>query len=127
MRYSIILVILLALVGCKSGCNEVKSQKNIVNITLENVSTNALAWVKLNWEGPYVPGGILSPGISSTAISVNWPNLPDAKITFIDRITRKPYEIKVSFVSINERMKSGRYHDVKIQILDFDKANVELN
>jgi hypothetical protein len=96
----------------------------LVDIILANASTNALVGAEIIWNGPYVPGGILSPGISSTAVSVKWPNLPNAKIIFIDRQTRKPYNIEISFASINERILSGKCRQVTIRILDYDKAEV---
>jgi hypothetical protein len=106
------------------GCNNDQPKNKLVNITLRNSSSNALDWVKLDWKGSYVPGGILSPGIGSTAVSVEWPVVSNAKITFVDGKTRKPYGLEVSFASINEQVRTGRCHQVTIRILDYDKAEV---
>jgi hypothetical protein len=95
-----------------------------VDVSLVNNSTNALDWVKLNWQGPYVPGGILSPGTSSTAMAVEWPDLPSAKLTFIDKRTRAPYEIEISLRQITQDVRSGKGHRVVIRILSYDKAEV---
>ncbi|MDB6109273.1 MAG: hypothetical protein JWR69_1023 [Pedosphaera sp.] len=115
------LVCLMSLTGCGTRTN-----KMVVDLTLKNSSTNALNGVELHWKkkGPYVPGGILDPGTSSSALNVTWPGLPDAKLTFVDYKTRKPYEIGVSFSAANEQVRAGRCHEVIIQILGYDKADV---
>jgi hypothetical protein len=124
MRYIIALFFLFTAFGCSMGCRVFQSNEKTVNITLANASTNELVGVQIVWHGPYVPGGILSPGISKTTVSAKWPNLPNAKIDFIDRHTRKPYSIEVSFASVNDRILSGKCHQVTIRILDYDKADV---
>jgi hypothetical protein len=96
----------------------------IVDITLRNTSSNVLDWVKLDWIGPDVGGGILPQGIGKTAVSVEWPNVSGAKLTFVDDKTRKPYNLEVSFSSVNEQVRSGRCRHVTIRILDYDKADV---
>jgi hypothetical protein len=106
-----------------AGCNSNKSKPAILDISLKNCSSNALDWVELKWAGPYVPGGILSPGISSTAVGVQWPNVPSGTIHFVDERTRKPYNIDVSFSIVNERLQSEKHHDVTIRILNYEKAD----
>src|SRR6185312_8834309 len=100
MRHKLVLFLSLALFACSVGCEGIRPKKAIVDITLKNASTHDLAWVEIDWKGPLVPGGIMSPGVSKTAVSVEWPNLPGAKISFIDRQTRKPYSVEVSFASV---------------------------
>jgi hypothetical protein len=111
---------LLSVIGCK------KIHSNHANVasTITNSSTNLLDWVDVEWNGPSMAAGILSPGISKTIINFAWPFQPDAKITFIDRITRKPYSIAVSFESANEQIISGKCHEVTIRILSYEKADV---
>jgi len=125
MRYITSLLTILAIVGFGVGCKEVQPRKLPVDITLKNASTHDLAWVEFIWKGPSVPGGVMSPGVSTTSVSAEWPNLPGAKINFIDRQTRKPYSMEVSLASVNERVLSGECHDVVILILDYDKAEVD--
>lgn len=107
------------------GCKEIDSRNNTVDITLKNASTHDLAWVELVWKGPSVPGGLMAPGVSTTSVSVNWPNIPKAKINFIDRQTRKPYSIEVSFVSVHDLVASRKCRHVMIQILDYEKTEVK--
>jgi hypothetical protein len=121
MRLSII-VLLAAILAI--GCAKTQPKMTIVNITMSNNSSNALDWVKLDWAGPDVGGGIMSPGVWKTSVSVEWPAVSTAKITFVDDKTRKPYSLEVSFASINERVRTGRCHHVTIRILDYDKADV---
>jgi hypothetical protein len=96
----------------------------IVDISLLNASSNALDWVELVWVGPRVPGGILLPGISATALEVEWPDLGSAKITFVDRDTRKPYAVEVSLKAINEQVRAGKCRDVTIRIKGYSEADV---
>jgi hypothetical protein len=118
------LIFLLALLVGPAGCESKQPKTTTVDIELSNNSINALDQVELVWQGPYVPGGILSPGISSTALGVEWPNLASAKLTFIDKTTRTPYTIELSFPEINQKALSGKCHDVTIRILSYDKAEV---
>ena len=119
-RYIIILLAVLAV----TGCNELRTQHATVMVTITNSSTNNLDWVDVEWSGPYMAAGVLPPGISKTIGGLPWPNLPSAKITFIDEITRKPYVIDVSFASVNEQKQSGKCHHVTIRILSYHKAEV---
>ena len=119
-RYVIILLVVLAV----TGCNELRTQHTTVTVTITNSSTNTLDWVDVEWKGPYMAQGILSPGISKGILDLEWPFLPDAKITFIDEITRNHYSIPISFESANERIKSGKCREVIIRILSYEKAEV---
>jgi len=121
MRAFILCLTLLVVV---TGCPEKQEKSMTVDITLRNCFSNALDWVELKWNGPYVPGGILSPGIESTTVGAEWTNISSAKLTFVDKTTRKPYSIDLSFPQINERVLSGKCHDIEIRILSYDKADV---
>ena len=117
-------IILLLLIAAAVGCQEKGLKSMIVDITLSNNSTNTLDWVTLNWQGPEVPGGILSPGITSTAIDVEWPNLTSATLNFVDKKTRQPYAIELSLAEVNKLVVSGKCHSILIRILSYDKAEV---
>lgn len=97
---------------------------SVVNVSLLNASTNALDWVQLKWQGPDVPGGILSPGISATALGVEWPNSPSAKLSFVDDKTRKRYNIAVPLTTANGQISAGGIQHVIFRILAYDKAVV---
>lgn len=114
----------MTLAGCSSGCKGTQNREMIVQATITNASTNVLDWVDVEWEGPSMAAGILSPGISKTILDFHWPNLPKAKVTFIDKKTRKPYSINVSFESVNKKIQSGECHRVTIRILSYEKAEV---
>ncbi len=125
MRLTLTLLLLLAVVGCNmTGCQGVRPKISVVNISLKNSFTNDLDWVQLDWSGPHVPGGIIPPGVSKTAVGVSWPNLPSAKLTFVDDKTRQRYNIGVSFVVVNAQVRTGKCKNVTIRILSYDKADV---
>jgi hypothetical protein len=119
MRIAIILSLLLVAVGCHA----VRSKHTRIDLTLRNVSTNELNWVRLEWAGPYVPGEVMPPGVEKTALDVTWPNLPSAKITFVDAKTRKPYNLDIPLTSVNDQVRTGKCHHVIFQILSYDKAD----
>ncbi len=96
----------------------------MVTITLLNASTHALDQVHVKWEGPRLVGGILSPGIGSTAVDAPWFDADRAIITFVDDLTRKPYQIAVTFVELNKLALVGQCEYVTFRILDYDKAEV---
>lgn len=104
-----------------AGRNE---QAPVVDISLKNNSSKDLDWVELEWSGPGVPGGVIGPGISKTSIGVEWPNLPSATVSFVDRKTRKPYRIELSLTGSNAQIRQGKCRHVIIQILDYDRADV---
>ena len=116
--------ILLAVILAVTGCGKAQPKRPVLNITLRNSSSNALDWVEFDWAGPDVGAGILSPGIGKTALDVKWPNIPSGKLTFVDDKTRKPYSLEVPLTAANEQVRSGRFHQVIIRILDYDKADV---
>jgi hypothetical protein len=130
MRVVLTLVAIVTLLGCDkakqpSAKDGPPQQHRItVNISLKNSSTNALDWVELQWKGPDVPGGVLPPGISATAIGVPWPNVPNAQLTFIDKILRTPYTIDLSLTNANERIRTESIDHVTFRILSFEKADV---
>lgn len=95
-----------------------------VNATIENASTYDLTWVKVDWADASLNEGVLSRGIGKTDLHFRWPDLPDAKLTFIDEHTRKPYSIELSLVDAYEKIQSGAYRNVTIRILSYEKAEV---
>ena len=118
-RYALLVVLVLF---CSFGCQS-KNPVRTVNITLRNDSTNDLDWVKLEWNGPGVPGGILSRGIGSTSVGVEWISVETAKLTFVDDKTREPYSIQVSLSEINKEVLSGKCNHVTIRILSYSNAD----
>ena len=124
MRYTIVLLMMIAMAGCNSGCNGVQLQKTAVNITFTNASTNDLDWVRLKWDGPYAAAGILLQGNSKGVIDLQWPYLSAATLTFIDDKTRQRYNIEISFAEANQKIHLGKCHLVTIRILSYDKVEV---
>ncbi len=129
MRAAFILLATVALLGCDNTHSDTKGDppqqdRITVNISLQNASTNDLDWVELKWSGPDVPGGILPPGISATAIGVEWPNVSNAQLTFIDKKLRTPYTIELSMTNANEQIRSESIKHVTFRILSYDKAVV---
>jgi len=107
-----------------AGCAAEHKHHVLVNVTLRNDSTNALSGVKLKWDGPYIPGGVLSPGVSKTAVSAEWPNISTGELTFIDPETEHPYAIQLSFPEVNEKVMSEKFSEVEFRILSYEKAEV---
>ena len=119
--------IISLLVLLSIGCNRIgrpATQAAIVDLSLKNSSDKDLDWVELQWSGPGVPGGILGAGIAKTAVGVEWPNLPRAKLTFVDHKTRQPYTIDLVFTAVDDQIRQGNCRNVTIRILDYDKADV---
>lgn len=119
-KYILLLALLAAVVGCRNRSAKLMT----VDITILNNSTNRLDWVELKWEGPEVPGGILSTGISKTTIEAEWNNWTNASIAFVDAETRTPYEIHLSFPGVNAKVRSGQCNEVLIRILSYSAAEV---
>ena len=121
MRFFLVcLVLILAMAGCQSK----RSTAMSVNIALYNNSTNALDQVELSWEGPHVSAGILSPGISSVTLDVEWPNVASAKLNFIDAETHQPYSIELSLSEVKKQISLGKCGTVVVRISSYDKAEV---
>ena len=96
----------------------------IVDISVRNKSGVDLDWVELEWKGPKVPVGALPKEGVAISVSADWPNLSNAKLSFVDRQTRKPYDVAVSFSQVNEQVRSGKCHQITFRILSYDKADV---
>jgi hypothetical protein len=122
VRLSIVFYTIIAL----AGCSQPSPRMAIVNIALHNSSSNRLDWVELKWAGPgpEVPGGILVVGANAETLDAEWPNVPSAKLRIVDDKTRQTYNVEVSLVSMNERIRSGTCHDVTFDILSYTNVNV---
>ena len=126
MRTAIALFAFAAVLGCGKNAHQTENQTPskqpvIVNVSIENASSNALNGVKLDWQGPDVSAGILSPGIVKTDVSIPWPSAPSAKIRCIDYKTRKPYTIDVSLSIVNEQVDAGGIQHVTFRILVYGR------
>jgi hypothetical protein len=124
------LALAVLLVGCTKAKNEPakrdvplrKDQPVKVDISLRNDSAVALDWVTLDWTGPDVPGGILSPGIWKMTVGADWQPTTNAVLTFVDDATRKPYRINLTLAAVDEQIRAGRCRNVVISIMSFEKA-----
>ena len=96
----------------------------VVQASIENRSPHDLDWVSMEWPGPYYAAGVLPKDISKTLLDMRWPCIASGTLTFVDAKTRVPYRIALSFVSINEAIRSGKSRVVTVRILDYDKAEV---
>ena len=94
-----------------------------VDISLLNASSNALDLVELDWKGPDVPGGIMRPGISKTALGVEWPDADTAKVTFVDRETQKPYTVEIPLKAINDQVRTGKCRDITLRIKSYTEGD----
>jgi hypothetical protein len=128
MRAASLLMALLLVVSCDkskhNGSRPPTPQASIVNVALLNATTNELNWVELAWQGPDVPGGILPPGTSATALSVPWPTTTNATLSFIDYKSKKPYKMEIPLSAANEKVSAGGVQTVTFRILSYEKADV---
>ena len=114
---SCLLASLSVLVSCGSHHDTLR-----LDISLRNDTATPLDWVELKWDGPYVPGGILSPGIVSTSVDVSPPKSDVATITFVEKTSRKQHKITLD-VSGFKSLHSGKY-DAVLAITSLDGANL---
>ena len=115
-----VLVALALLWGCRA-----KDMGTItVNVGIRNSSSNSLDWVEMMWKGPDISSGILTTGVEKTVLDAEWSFPTNATLTFVDKITRKPYSIEVPVNRANEQIRSGKCHDVVIEVLSY--SNVEV-
>ena len=94
----------------------------MVRISIVNSTARDLDWVRLDWDGPFVPGGVMSKGISKTAVDVALPLGETAKLMFVDDETRVPFEIEFSLDALKVLPSSIR--EVEIQILDHESVEM---
>lgn len=133
MRFIFALIAMMSLLGCDHDGQQTEPIQKagaqggtpaIVNVSLFNSSSNALDWVKLKWDGPDISGGIIPAGISKTDMSVKWPYVENATITFVDDKTRARFNIEVSLLEANQKIRLGGVREVTFRILAYDKATV---
>ena len=113
---------LIVLTGCSEGIKRQTMKATTINVVVQNSSTNA-CWVKIDWEGPDVPVGILSVGMAATTVGYEWPYLPSAKIALVDDKTRQRYNTDVSFAAVNGKLKTGMFHQVTIRIMNYNEVS----
>ncbi len=106
---------------CASCSGRSKAQASL-NISLRNDTAVALDWVELVWDGPQVPGGILSPGISSTALDCPAPSSDTAKVKFVEKESRKPHSIELN-VAVLKALSAGK-HEVVLSITALEQGRV---
>ena len=114
--------LLWALVVLCSSCGAPPKARTSLDISLRNDTGVALDWVKLAWDGPYVPGGILSPAVSKTAVGCPPPSSETAEVSFVEDQGRKPHSIKLNVAALKE-LPAGK-HGVVISITSLDRARV---
>lgn len=129
MRLAIIAIALMSVLGCgsKKQPTDKPGAPNapaVLNIAMENASTNSLNAVEIEWKGPNVSGGIVMAGTAATILDVEWPSVPSATLSFIDYKTRTPYKIAISLAAANEQVNAGGIQKVTFRILSYDKAVV---
>jgi hypothetical protein len=61
-----------------------------------------------------VPGGILSPTVSSTALDCPAPSSDTAKVNFVEKESRKPHSIELNVARL-KALSAGK-HEVVLSI-----------
>jgi hypothetical protein len=120
MRAFVFLIIWL-LVSC-SGSRHERLQ---LSISLRNDTAVSLDWLEIQWDGPDVPGGIMSPGNEKMADDVQPPKSDVATISFVEKASRKPHTIKLD-VSRIKALRSGK-HDVVLAVTSLNEAKLFIN
>ena len=126
MRVSVFLISWLlvssvTLVSCSGG----KHERLQLSISLRNDTVVSLDWMEIKWDGPDVPGGIMSPGNEKMADDVQPPKSDVATISFVEQTSRKPHTIKLD-VSRIKALRSGE-HYVVLAVTSLDEAKVFIN
>jgi len=125
MRASYILLSCLLVASCLwTSCSSPRETLHL-NVSLRNDTTIPLDWVKLQWDGPFVPGGILSPGTEKTSVGVLAPKSDFATISFVEDSSRKPHKITLD-VSPLKALHAGKY-DAVIAITALDRASLSVS
>ena len=98
------LVVLLSQLFISTGCDwsEMKPTPTF-DITILNASDQDLDWVKLIWDGPHIPGGILIRGKSSTAVAAPAPKGNSATLEFVDEVTRERFTHTISLTEFHSK------------------------
>jgi len=123
MKHLRTISLLLFTVLC-AACSNFGPKQMFVNASIMNKSQHNLDWVKMEWAGPYFTAGVLPKGVFKMCMGMQWPYPTEGTLTFVDDATRTPYRIKVSFASINEKIRSGVVQGITIRVIDYDKAEV---
>ncbi len=113
----------LALAVC-GGCHSQQAKNRRVSFSFANLSSNTVDSVELVWEGPPISAGTLAPQVYKTILRLTWPDVPKAKLRFVDDKTGQLHTIDLSFKRVNERVRTGKCRYVTLQILDFDRAEI---
>ena len=126
MRVSVFLIIwLLASSVALVSCGGRKHERLQLSISLRNDTAVPLDWMEIQWDGPDVPGGVMSPGNEKMASDVQPPKSDVATISFVEKTSRKPHAIKVDVSGI-KALRSGE-HYVVLAVTSLDEAKVFIN
>ena len=90
------------------SCSVHQREPVVLDIALQNATSIDLDWMKVDWDGPYVPGGIVPRGKSKTTLGAEPPKSDSATITFVEDVGRQPHTIKLD-VSRLKTLRSGHY------------------
>ena len=104
------------------SCSGQKTEPLHLDISIRNDTQIALDWMKIEWDGPYIPGGILAPGVSTTAIGVELPKSDVATLSFVEDVGRQPHSIRLD-VSHLKRLHSGR-HEAVLSVVSLTEAKL---
>lgn len=84
-----------------------------IDIAIHNNSSTDLDWVRIEWNGPYVPGGIVPKSITKTAVATYFPTDQKALLRFVDASTRDLFMIDIPLTEFH------RIDPLTIEILTF--------
>lgn len=119
------IMLIIPFTACRQTVKDPRSNVEI-DISIRNASPHGLDWVGLEWDGPNVPGGILSPGISKTAVASTYPKATTATIDFVDRTTREKFLIDISLEEF-QKLDPNTVESLEFVITSYTTAEVHVN
>ncbi len=99
-----LLILPTSFIGC---LGDKEDSSPMIDITIRNSSSQDVDWVKLTWEGPHVPGGIIPAGKGSTTAGHVPPGTTTATIEFVDKDTREPFSHEISLAELHAKQPNS--------------------
>ena len=123
------------LISVAASCSTMRPRPS-VDIDIRNDSTNALNWVRAQWDDREITAGVMIVGASSVYLDAGLPKSPKSDTVFIEFVDdkdgwtgranseRKRYRIPVD-VSAVKQLSTGHYR-VTFSILSFTEAKLTI-
>lgn len=111
--------------ACRPTSDKEKTDHRI-SVEIRNSSGHKLDWIELNWDGPYVPGGVIPHGAFSVALDVRYPQTDSATLDFVDASSRENYELRFSLEEFL-KFEPKAVKELTFVITSYTTAEVHVN